>query len=61
MRHTSNFDAGPSDTGVEIFVTENFVTPPTLGSLWTIWSFWALLCIVSRVQNTVGANVEGIL
>ena len=26
-----------------MFVGENFVTPPTLGSLWTIWSSWALL------------------
>ena len=29
---------------------ENFITPPTLGSLWTTWSSCALLMIFSGVQ-----------
>ena len=33
-----------------MFPRGKFVTPPTLGSLWTIWSSWALLFIFSGVR-----------
>ena len=40
----------------EISLGQNFVTPPTLGSLWKIWP-WALLFIFSGVQWGIFAVV----